>query len=516
MRNDIGKYTNWRAITESDYVTMFIKTWFAFIAALRELYPNISVFTEDGMPRGDRPFTNKFKEKMLKIISESIDVMEFSRLLSDINDVSRNKIATVFPQYFFSTFYRVNEDYEYAETSIEYTDETDNKKIKDRVHISLKIQDRFNLSGVIQTNGIYNKNNYNETVKIHIPFKDIIDSLDLNNAPERSEWGYLDAFFKRLNKRIEERVYAWIERNLKEKYSESIKKLVTSKIRYCLTKIIERVNLNLNDIFKNTELPENECLIIKQRPLIFFSSELSKTNVDEVKQKYTVQKLKEDVFHWFIDFVVSLRNALFHEIIDPLDEEWQAIFKNAYLALKTMLDAISDYLIKEEMCRFIESTYIDKENEELFEAIKDAALCEPFSLDEYELVDDEPVIEQIEVEGIDFFDENSVKVDGNEVMFGCRVNLLVDGNAKVVNYDLSPYDKEDDKYYYLAQDNVTFRNARANVSIDVKIGFNARDIEKTAKILEVKTSYFGSINVELSEDASDNEWEEIYPDEEDD
>ena len=105
MRNDIGKYTNWRAITESDYVTMFIKTWFAFIAALRELYPNISVFTEDGMPRGDRPFTNTFKEKTLKTISEKIDVTEFSRLLSDIYDVSRNKIAVVFPQYFFSTFY---------------------------------------------------------------------------------------------------------------------------------------------------------------------------------------------------------------------------------------------------------------------------------------------------------------------------------------------------------------------------------------------------------------------------
>ena len=33
-----------------------------------------------------------------------------------------------------------------------------------------------------------------------------------------------------------------------------------------------------------------------------------------------------------------LRNALFHEIIDPLDEEWQVIFKNAYLVLKEIVD----------------------------------------------------------------------------------------------------------------------------------------------------------------------------------
>ena len=32
------------------------------------------------------------------------------------------------------------------------------------------------------------------------------------------------------------------------------------------------------------------------------------------------------------------RNALFHEIIDPLDEEWQVIFKNAYLVLKEIVD----------------------------------------------------------------------------------------------------------------------------------------------------------------------------------
>lgn len=50
MSKDIEKYANWRAITEPDYVTMFIKTWFAFIATLRELYPDIDVFDENGKP----------------------------------------------------------------------------------------------------------------------------------------------------------------------------------------------------------------------------------------------------------------------------------------------------------------------------------------------------------------------------------------------------------------------------------------------------------------------------------
>ena len=42
--------------------------------------------------------------------------------------------------------------------------------------------------------------------------------------------------------------------------------------------------------------------------------------------------------NWFADYVYALRNALFHEIISPLDEEWQGIFKSAYLLLKQVSD----------------------------------------------------------------------------------------------------------------------------------------------------------------------------------
>ena len=36
--------------------------------------------------------------------------------------------------------------------------------------------------------------------------------------------------------------------------------------------------------------------------------------------------------------VYRLRNALFHEIIDPLNDEWQVIFKNSYHVLKQVVD----------------------------------------------------------------------------------------------------------------------------------------------------------------------------------
>lgn len=64
------KYEQWKAITESDFVTLFIKTWFTFIAVLRELNPGVDVFTEDGMPRGDKPFLNAYKEGIMPIVQK--------------------------------------------------------------------------------------------------------------------------------------------------------------------------------------------------------------------------------------------------------------------------------------------------------------------------------------------------------------------------------------------------------------------------------------------------------------
>ena len=60
MSEDLQKYENWRAITESDYVTMFIKTWFAFVATLREFNPVEDINKIIG--KGDSIFINPYLE----------------------------------------------------------------------------------------------------------------------------------------------------------------------------------------------------------------------------------------------------------------------------------------------------------------------------------------------------------------------------------------------------------------------------------------------------------------------
>ena len=109
-------------------------------------------------------------------------------------------------------------------------------------------------------------------------------------------------------------------------------------------------SLNAKDeTFKSLEemaRSRNTYELIQQRPLNYFQyhfdvdwppqRELSALEEEWFRKLH--ESLRQRSVLWFLDFVYRLRNALFHEIIDPLDEEWQIIFKNAYLVLKAIVD----------------------------------------------------------------------------------------------------------------------------------------------------------------------------------
>ena len=47
-------YKNWKAVTEADFVSLFIKTWFAYISTLRIMFP------EAYNRRGDGKYLNAY------------------------------------------------------------------------------------------------------------------------------------------------------------------------------------------------------------------------------------------------------------------------------------------------------------------------------------------------------------------------------------------------------------------------------------------------------------------------
>ena len=133
------KYEQWKAITESDFVTLFIKTWFTFIAVLRELNPDVDVFTADGMPRGDKPFLNAYKEGIMPFVQKNIDTDDFAQELFSMYPISMRKVMDVFPQYFFQTFFQVNREFSYEEKTIDL-DKDGN--LKERYQVNLHIVDK--------------------------------------------------------------------------------------------------------------------------------------------------------------------------------------------------------------------------------------------------------------------------------------------------------------------------------------------------------------------------------------
>lgn len=168
--------------------------------------------------------------------------------------------------------------------------------------------------------------------------------------------------------------------------------------------------------------PENSRVIFKQMPFELFY----KTYLDNVyiqNREYYDGLLLKNGLDWFAEFVYQLRNALFHEIIDPLDEEWQLIYKNAYLLLKEIVDYTTNYSILKEVKTFIESKYIEVENEVLDEKIVTSTESEAFVLDSYELIDDDIEITHIEVEDVDLIDNSVCLINKQTAKFKCTVNL---------------------------------------------------------------------------------------------
>ena len=57
-------YKNWKTVTEADFVSLFIKTWFAYISTLRILFPQAY------NRRGDGKYLNAYKDYYRRIGSK--------------------------------------------------------------------------------------------------------------------------------------------------------------------------------------------------------------------------------------------------------------------------------------------------------------------------------------------------------------------------------------------------------------------------------------------------------------
>lgn len=325
MKGNIDKFKNWRAITESDYVTMFIKTWFAFIATLRELYPKEKV--EDIIGKGDRVFLNPYLDDFNNIYSFYNDLEKVKDNILCVYKLGRNYTLKEekYNRFFSEDFYMINNKYSYKRSTEDYV-----CSIKKTSGNMIDIQ-------VVYLNKKYWKDEKPFILNSCVDFSDLI-KIDLTkNEIEKyylDESAYIDDFAEALRNRISNTFISdFLSMNLDKSYSKSVYASLEALTSQEINNVLGSSMYSMQDY----GTPKDELLYMQQPcPNFIYNVEDGKTPP------------KNDTYKWFLNFVYFLRNALFHEIIDPLDSFWQDIFKSAYLALKEILDANINYFLERE------------------------------------------------------------------------------------------------------------------------------------------------------------------------
>lgn len=325
MSDNVQKYENWRAITESDYVTMFIKTWFAFVATLRELYPKENL--NDVIGNGDKvflnPYLDDFQEKyqcynsLKKCLDDILKVYKLGREYT----LRNNK----YNRFFSEDFYAVNKAFSWRKSAEEY-------------ECSLKYSSDFVLSVHVKyLDSDFLIDGKPLIISEKVDISDLISSCNLTKSQIES---YLDdeaAFINYVAAKISERVSV---RFISHITNGDFQAVFSSKILARFNSLTLSINADIVLALAQMKDPniQKENLLFSQTPCSNF--------IYKVEDGADIPDA--DTYKWFLNFVYFMRNALFHEIIDPLDSFWQDIFKHSYLALKEVLDGNINYFIEKE------------------------------------------------------------------------------------------------------------------------------------------------------------------------
>lgn len=265
----------------------------------------------------------------------------------------RNVIINNYPEYYLWDFYRINENFEFSYRQVP-PDRSECFIVGLKMHRNRGTKWSFIVHGFIRLFGKYYGESYDANIQFQANISDVLKGSEQYVAehPDINEQNYLAWLLREINIEVTYKMTEAFEVVIKEK---KYGKRVTAKINDLMKQAIATVwaifSLNAKDESSKTkeemEQSRNTYEIIRQRPLNYFIYHMdvklkpkrAEMTASEERWYEELQKdLEKDSVLWFLDFIYRLRNALFHEIIDPLDEEWQIIFKNAYLVLKEIVD----------------------------------------------------------------------------------------------------------------------------------------------------------------------------------
>ena len=319
-------YDNWKAVTEADFVTLFIKTWFAFVSTLRELYPQARTYYE---ATGDSPFVKAYKEEFAdKFYFLCPLTPGVEQSLHNTYKAGLKIISEKYPRFLVDDFYHVNLSYsnKIEEAFSSTGGYSGNLSLsikcasKEYVKIVLRCSDSKFLTKAGEEPVLIDK-------EVH--YKGILDSFveDLEKNPGTVDENELIAFFydALFQIVIDDLISVISEKQsaLPDKGFSQVKQVYAVIQSFCSRAVDTMRNSCMDPAVRA------EHKLLSQAPTTDFLQSFGGMTSSDEKNAYL----------WFVGFVYRLRNALFHEIINPLDPSWQLVFKNAYLVLKQVVDA---------------------------------------------------------------------------------------------------------------------------------------------------------------------------------
>ena len=280
------KYKNWLVSLDSDNFSMYIKTWFAFLASVHELVLLKATPADREkllQQKGDKPFLEAYRPEL-----NNIQLTDNAKQnIIDAFECSKDTVRSDYPEYYFQTYFKKIVEYNVIKGenvrfgSNQYVFNVSVKK--DAVHVGV------HMLGSIQKHIKQQFIQQNINFTKHVNFNDIID-LD--------EFFYLVVRYASRDLFYDNVIYQYGT----EEYSKT-----TQQLDILLNHIDKR--LREENLHKN----------------IF--------NVWCNKERLVERDLKE----WFFDFCYALRNVMFHRIIDPFDSRWSSIMKYCYQGLRELL-----------------------------------------------------------------------------------------------------------------------------------------------------------------------------------
>ena len=283
---------------------MFIKTWFTFLATLKEIINN----TND-RNMGDSQILYEYKNKIFEDIPIEIDEEFIKNVLKAYLQAKNNALnSNLFLKDYFEIFYSYDEKY-----SDEFTYTYKGKTTKLSLKIYLNCGEKYLKITLSDERRSFTKY-FGEKIETGFSLPEKVKNSKI--FEEKSE--FIEEILSAVRRKAENIVGN--NSRLDERGRRERMNFLNDK---CLIDIERKLNdeLDIKSVFPLK--PNNAIAVLNPNTL-------------EVPNK--PQYFDEDLTKWFIDFAYKLRNILFHFIIDPMDKDWQLLFKHSYLALKHLTE----------------------------------------------------------------------------------------------------------------------------------------------------------------------------------